>query len=85
MIGGQLRVCYGYVTTAGPELDGPSTMRLYASTLTDLSGFAADSIVHDTSRGKAPARLMLIDVRELARPRDKSGARPETGGQHGNR
>jgi hypothetical protein len=65
-IGGQLRIYYAYVTTAGPEFDGPSTMTLYASTLTDLSGFAADPIVHDTSRGKAPARLVLIDLRELA-------------------
>jgi hypothetical protein len=65
-IGGQLRIYYAYVTTAGHELDGPSTMTLYASTLTDLSGFAADPIVHDTSRGKAPARLVLIDLRELA-------------------
>jgi hypothetical protein len=30
-IGGQLRVYYAYVTTAGPELDGPTTMTLYAS------------------------------------------------------
>jgi hypothetical protein len=65
-IGGQLRVYYAYVTTAGPELDGPSTMTLYASTLTDLSGFAADPIVHDNLRGKALARLVLIDLRELA-------------------
>jgi len=35
-IGGQLRVYYAYVTTAGPELDGPTTMTLYASTLTEL-------------------------------------------------
>ncbi len=70
-IGGQLRVYYAYVTTAGPELDGPSTMTLYASTLTDLSGFAADPIVLDTSRSKAPARLVLIDLRELAWHRAK--------------
>ncbi len=70
-IGGQLRVYYAYVTTAGPELDGPSTMTLYASTLTDLSGFAADPIVHDNLRGKALARLVLIDLRELAWHRAK--------------
>ena len=28
MIGGQLRVYYAYVTTAGPELDRPTTMTL---------------------------------------------------------
>ena len=65
-IGGQLRIYYAYVTTAGPELDGPSTMTLYASTLTDLSGFAADPIVHERVGGKARSRLVLIDLRELA-------------------
>jgi hypothetical protein len=65
-IGGQLRVYHAFVTTAGPELDGPSTLTLYASTLTDLSGFAADPIVHDTVRGRMPTRLVLIEMRELA-------------------
>src|SRR5260370_15576143 len=65
-IGGQLRIYYAYVTTAGPELDGPSTMTLYASTLTDLSGFAADPIVHERVGGKARARLVLIDLKALS-------------------
>lgn len=65
-IGGQLRVYYAYVTTAEPALDGPSTVTLYTSTFTDLSGFAADPIVHDASLGRTPARLVLIDLRELA-------------------
>ena len=65
-IGGQLRVYYAYVTTADPALDGPSTVTLYTSSLTDLSGFAADPIVHETSFGRTPARLVLIDLRELA-------------------
>ncbi len=64
-IGGQLRVYYAYVTTAGPEFDGPTTMTLYASTLTELSGFALDPIVHDSVRGQALARLVLIDFGEL--------------------
>jgi hypothetical protein len=64
-IGGQLRVYYAYVTTADPELDGPTTMTLYASTLTELSGFALDPIVHDNIRGQALTRLVLIDLREL--------------------
>ena len=64
-IGGQLRVYHAYITTASPELDGPSTLTLYASTLTDLSGFAADPIVHDTARGRIPTRLVLIEMREL--------------------
>jgi hypothetical protein len=70
-IGGQLRVYYAYVTSADPALDGPSTVTLYTSSLTDLSGFAADPIVHDTARGKAPARLVLIDLKELAWHRAK--------------
>ena len=65
MIGGQLRVYYAYVTTTGPELDGPATVTLYASTLTELSGFAFDPIVRDSVRGQALARLVLIDLREL--------------------
>ena len=64
-IGGQLRVYYAYVTTAGPELDSPTTMTLYASTLTELSGFALDPIVHDSIRGQTLARLVLIYLREL--------------------
>jgi hypothetical protein len=65
MIGGQLRVYYAYVTTAGPDLDGPATIALYASTLTELSGFALDPIAHDSVGGQALARLVLIDLREL--------------------
>src|SRR5919197_4176030 len=64
-IGGQLRVYYAYVTTADPALDGPSTVTLYTSTLTDLSGFAADPIVHDVVIGNLPARLVLIASTEL--------------------
>ena len=74
-IGGQLRVYYAYVTTAGPELDGPTTMTLYASTLTELSGFALDPIVHDRVRGKALARLVLIDLQ-----RTRPGIAPDIDG-----
>ena len=70
-IGGQIRVYHAFVTTATPALDGPSTMTLHASTLSDVSGFAADPIVHDTARGKTPARLVLIETRELAWHRAK--------------
>ena len=65
-IGGQLRVYHAFVTTAGPELDGPSTLTLHASSFSDIAGFAADPIVHDTARGRMPARLVLIEMRELA-------------------
>jgi hypothetical protein len=65
-IGGQLRVYHAFVTNAGPELDGPSTLTLHASTFSDLVGFSANPIVHDTTRGRMPARLVLIEMRELA-------------------
>jgi hypothetical protein len=60
-IGGELRVYQAYVTDADPSLDGPSTITLCASTLTELSWLAADPIVHDTSVGKRAARLVLIE------------------------
>ena len=53
-IGGQIRVYHAFVTTAIPALDGPSTMTLHASTLADVSGFAAnqreDGVVAAPSR-----------------------------------
>lgn len=64
-IGDELRAYCTYVTTADPALDGPSTVTLEASTLTDLSGYAADPIVHATSLGNTPARLVLIESGEL--------------------
>ncbi|HVC21540.1 MAG TPA: hypothetical protein VNE16_15825 [Vicinamibacterales bacterium] len=65
-IGGQVRLYHAFVTTAGPELDGPSTLTLYGATLTDLAGFAADPLVHDAARSHMAARLVLIETRELA-------------------
>jgi hypothetical protein len=65
-IGGQQRVYHAFVTTAAPTLDGPSTMTLHASTLADVSGFAADPLVHNRASSKTPARLVLIETRELA-------------------
>ena len=65
-IGGQLRVYHAFVTTAGPELDGPSTLTLHASTFSDLACFTADLIAHDTARSRTAARLVLIETRELA-------------------
>ena len=65
-IGGQERVYHAFVTTAAPTLDGPSTMTLHASTLADVAGFAADPLVHDRTSSRTPARLVLIETRELA-------------------
>ena len=64
-IGGQLRVYHAFVTNAAPALDGPSTMTLYASTLAEVSGFAATPIVLDRTSATTPARLVLIETREL--------------------
>jgi hypothetical protein len=66
VIGGQLRVYLAYITTADPSIDGPSTLTLYASTLSDLSGFAANPIVHTDMSGRSPARLVVFDLCELA-------------------
>jgi hypothetical protein len=65
-IGGQIRVYHAFVTTAAPSLDGPSTVTLHTSTLADVSGLAADPIANDAARSRTPARLVLIETRELA-------------------
>jgi hypothetical protein len=70
-IGGQQRVYHAFVTTATPSLDGPATMTLHASTLADVSGFAADPLIHDPASSRTPARLVLIETRELAWHRAK--------------
>ena len=70
-IGGQERVYHAFVTTAAPTLDGPSTMTLHASTLADVAGLAADPLVHDTTSSWTPARLVLIETRELTWHRAK--------------
>ena len=62
-IGGRERVYHAF-TTAAPTLDGPSTMTLHASTL-DVSGLAADPIIHDRTTSKTPARIVLIETCEL--------------------
>ena len=70
-IGGQGRVYHAYVTTAPPALDGPSTMTLQSSTFSDVSCLTADPITFDRSFGNTPARLVLIETRELAWHRAK--------------
>jgi hypothetical protein len=65
-IGGQLRIYHAAITTATPDLDSPSTLTLHTSTFADMVGLAATPIVLDTTRGHIPARLVLIEVRELA-------------------
>ena len=70
-IGRHTRIYYAFVTTAPAELDSPATVTLHASTFSDVVGFAADPMTHDTVRGRIPARLVLIDAMELAWQRAK--------------
>ena len=70
-IAGQIRIYHAFVTTASPALDAPSTVTLYTSTLADVAGFAADPLVFEATRGRAPARLVLIETREFAWQREK--------------
>jgi hypothetical protein len=70
-IGRHTRIYYAFVTTAPAELDSPATVTLHASTFSDVVGFAADPVAHDTGRGRIPARLVLIDAMELAWQRAK--------------
>ena len=69
-IAGQIRIYHAFVTTASPAVDAPSTLTLYTSTLADVAGFAADPLVFE-ARGRMPARLVLIETRELAWQREK--------------
>ena len=65
-IGRHTRLYFAFVTTAPAELDSPATMTLHAGTFADVVGFAADACVHDESRARTPARLVLVDAMELA-------------------
>jgi hypothetical protein len=65
-IGRELRLYHAYVTTAPAKLDAPATLTLYAASLADVSGMAAEAMVFDAGRGSEPARLVLVDTGELA-------------------
>jgi hypothetical protein len=64
-IGQQTRLYHAFVTTAPAVLDAPSTMTLYAATLEDVFGLAADPIAVNTSQASTRARLVLVDATEL--------------------
>jgi hypothetical protein len=62
-IGRQSRIYHAFVTTAPAALDGPSTMTLYASTLADVAGFAADrSSPREMRRARPPGSCSLTPV-----------------------
>ena len=65
-IGHHTRIYFAFVTTAPAELDSPATVTLHAARLTEVAGFAAESLTLDSTRGRIPARLVLVDAMELA-------------------
>ena len=70
-IGHHTRVYFAFVTTAPVELDSPATVTLHGATFAEMVGFAADPITFDDTRGRMPARLVLVDAMELAWQRAK--------------
>ena len=65
-IGHHTRIYFAFVTTAPAELDSPATVTLHAAPFADVAGFAAEPITLDSTRGRTPARLVLVDAMELA-------------------
>lgn len=65
-IGGQSRRYEAFVTSAPARLDAPSTMTLYVSTLADVAMFAASDVAIGSASAASGARLILVDVSELA-------------------
>ena len=65
-IGCHTRLYYAFVTSAPCRLDAPSTVTLYAATLSDVAVFAADEIALGGARARTCARLVLVDATELA-------------------
>src|SRR4051812_14057365 len=53
---------FAFVPTAPAELDSPATVTLHAAPFADVAGFAAEPLTVDGTRGRAPARLVLVDA-----------------------
>jgi hypothetical protein len=70
-IGHHTRIYFAFVTTAPIELDSPATVTLHAGTFADVVSFAAEPFTLESTRGRTPARLVLIDAMELAWQRAK--------------
>jgi hypothetical protein len=71
-IGRHTRLYFAFVTTAPADLDSPATVTLHTDAFSEVAGFAAEPVTHDQSRGRMPARLILIDATELAWQRAKT-------------
>jgi hypothetical protein len=65
-IGHHTRIYFAFVTTAPAELDSPSTVTLHAATFAEVAGFAAEPFTFESTRGRLPARLVLVDAMEFA-------------------
>ncbi len=65
-IGRQTRLYHAFNTTAPAALDAPSTLTLYAGSLSDVVGFAVDPMFLVAAKARTPSRLILIDAAELA-------------------
>jgi hypothetical protein len=65
-IGRLTRIYHPFVTTAPAALDTPAIVTLYAATVSDVIGMAADPDTMHTARASSPARLVLVDATELA-------------------
>ena len=61
-----MRIYFAFVTTAPAELDSPATVTLHAAPFVDVSGLAAEPLTVDGTRGRTPARRVLVDAMELA-------------------
>ena len=74
-IGRQTRLYHAFITTAPAALDAPSTLTLYAGSLSDVVGFAVDPVSMDAARARTPSRLILVDAAELAWQRARCRSR----------
>jgi hypothetical protein len=70
-IGHHTRMYFAFVTTAPTELDSPATVTLHAAAFAEVVTLAAEPISFDDTRGRTPARLVLVDAMELAWQRAK--------------
>jgi hypothetical protein len=64
-IGHETRVFHAFVTSAPAVFDAPATLTLYASTWSDLAGFAANDAAFEPVEPQSPVRLVLVDALEL--------------------
>ena len=74
-IGRQTRLYHAFITTAPAALDAPSTLTLYAGSLSDVVGFAVEPVSMEAAKARTPSRLVLVDSAELAWQRARCRSR----------